>query len=148
LASSLIVNSVTRLASSQPAPISAGEWLVWPTSLFCYTLCWYTARPGLRRWSDALAPLLVAAIGLLATAGIIMGSAPPTRFGLPILALPLAWAGKRRQELAWLVYAWMLFAGYKLLVIDLTTVTHAAFSVSLLLYGATLLLLPRLMRIS
>jgi hypothetical protein len=60
----------------------------------------------------------------------------------------LAWAGSRLgfQDLAQLVYPLMLLGGYRLLTDDLHQERKAALFLSLLLYGAALLAIPRLRR--
>ena len=64
------------------------------------------------------------------------------------VTLLLAWAGSRLgfQDLAQLVYPLMLLGGYRLLTDDLHQERKAALFLSLLLYGAALLAIPRLRR--
>jgi hypothetical protein len=64
-------------------------------------------------------------------------------------ALFLAWTGSRRnnnRELSRLIYPLMLFGGYRLLLIDLHQDRKVAMFLSLLVYGAALMALPRLVR--
>jgi hypothetical protein len=67
---------------------------------------------------------------------------------LALGALLLAAAGTRwkRSELAPLVYALMALGAYRLLLVDLRQDIKAAVVLSLLVYGAALTLLPRLMQ--
>jgi hypothetical protein len=67
---------------------------------------------------------------------------------LTALAASLAWAASRwrRPELRMLVYAFMAVAAYKLIVKDLRQEQTLALVPSLLFYGATLMLLPRVLR--
>ena len=67
---------------------------------------------------------------------------------LALGALLLAAAGTRwkRSELAVLVYALMALGAYRLLLVDLRQDIKAAVVLSLLVYGAALTLLPRLMQ--
>ena len=61
-------------------------------------------------------------------------------------ALLLAWAGARwnRQELSRLIYPAMLLGAYRLIAIDLHQDRNPALFLSLLFYGAALMILPKL----
>ena len=63
-------------------------------------------------------------------------------------ALLLAWAGARwnNRELARLIYPAMVLGGYRLLLVDLHQERTVALFLSLLVYGAALIALPRLNR--
>lgn len=67
---------------------------------------------------------------------------------LTLLAVAMAWGGVkwRRKELIWLVYAFMIVAGAKLLLVDLHLDHTLPIVVSLLLYGGALTLLPQILR--
>jgi hypothetical protein len=64
------------------------------------------------------------------------------------VALALAWFGRRRNlsELIWILVPWMLFGAAKLVAEDFRRGRSATLFLSLLLYGATLIALPRLLR--
>ena len=64
---------------------------------------------------------------------------------LAAAALLLAWAGSRwnRLELSRLIYPVMIAGAYRLVVEDLHQDRKAALFLSLLLYGAALMALPR-----
>jgi hypothetical protein len=64
------------------------------------------------------------------------------------LSAALAWAGRRCRctELVWLVPPFLVLTGYKLLTQDLRQAQTLALFVSLLSYGAVLILLPRLLQ--
>jgi hypothetical protein len=64
-------------------------------------------------------------------------------------ALLLAWAGSRwdRLELFRLIYPLMIVGAYRLVVEDLHQDRKAALFLSLLVYGAALMALPRLHRV-
>jgi hypothetical protein len=64
------------------------------------------------------------------------------------LALALAWGARRGTwpELGWLVYPLLALGGVKLLLQDLRDGRPATLVVSLALYGAVLVVAPRLMR--
>jgi hypothetical protein len=63
-------------------------------------------------------------------------------------AIGLAWFGSRRnlRELIWILYPWMIFGSLKLFAEDFRQGRPATLFVSLLLYGGTLVALPRLLR--
>jgi hypothetical protein len=63
-------------------------------------------------------------------------------------AIVLAWLGSRRRlkELVWLLYPWMAFGAIKLILEDFSHGQSATLFVSLLVYGAALTALPRLLR--
>ena len=67
---------------------------------------------------------------------------------LALVALVVAWAGSRwpRLELSHLIYPAMLAGGCRLLLVDLHQDRKAAMVLSLLAYGAALMVLPRLTR--
>ncbi len=63
-------------------------------------------------------------------------------------ALVLAWAGMRwhRKELVWLMYAFLAAAGFRIAMRDLVLATTMELVIPLLLFGAVLVLLPRILR--
>ncbi len=82
-----------------------------------------------------------------ATAGDTYGATLRTG-ALTFVALLLAWAGSRPKfsHLANLVYPLMLLGAYRLVAIDMHQDRKAALFLSLLLYGAALMAIPRLRR--
>jgi hypothetical protein len=66
------------------------------------------------------------------------------------MACALAWGGRRwdRDELVWLVFPVMIIGAYKLIDIDFPQARTHAVSISLVLYGGALLVLPRLLKIT
>lgn len=114
------------------------------------------------RWTIRLSSTISAANFVWAVAGLLAGAlvsmfhsiagiipAAMVRTAvLTVMAVVLAWAGTRwsRVELVWLVYALMIVAAYKLLTQDLRQEATAMLFVSLLFYGGTLILLPRLLQ--
>jgi len=119
--------------------------------------CGYAITLWLRddhRWSDRAGAVIIAA---LLCWGIV--ELPPVLFQGPmvsvtrtalvaIIAVTLAWFGRRANlpELIWILYPWMLFGAVKLLIEDFRQGRSEILFLSLLLYGGTLLLLPRLVR--
>lgn len=67
---------------------------------------------------------------------------------IAIVAIALAWIGVRRdlRELIWLLFPWMLFGAVKLVTEDFQQGQPATLFLSLLVYGGTLIALPRLLR--
>jgi len=73
---------------------------------------------------------------------------PPAQFHTALVCLAavvLAWFGSRwnLDELIWLLYPWMIFGMFKLVAEDLRRGDRRYFTV-LLIYGGTLIVLPRL----
>lgn len=66
---------------------------------------------------------------------------------LTVLSAALAWCGKRweKWELVWLVYGFMALGAWKLVVRDFEDAHSLTLVVSLLFYGGTLILLPRIL---
>ncbi len=69
---------------------------------------------------------------------------------LAIGALIAAWAGTRRRDKAFarLIYPLMLLGAYRLVAYDMHVEQKAASVISLLVYGAALILLPRLLSVT
>ena len=126
------------------------------------TLLSYVAlvRSKISRWDHWFAALVITASLLCMTAGLAVRTlilvwptkpAPVATLGtgvLTLLAAVLAWIGQRqsRSELIWLMCAFMAVAAYKLLSQDFRQERTLPLVVSLLLYGGTLMLLPRILR--
>ena len=139
---------------------SAAHWTAYTgagaaTAALCYALC----GPGWLRLS--LAAVLALLLAGLAAAALTYGY--HALFGIGAThsycatlrtcvlaggALLLAWAGTRwrRVELSRLIYPVMLLAAYRLLTDDIHQERKAAAVISLLVYGAALMMLPRLAR--
>jgi hypothetical protein len=138
----------------KPAAIGAGAL----AAAFCYLLAARRAQGERGTWSLQAFRLIVAGALVWLVAGIAAGALGATvnhaycatlRTGvLAAAALLLAWAGSRwnRPELSRLIYPAMLLGAYRLVVEDLHQDRKAALFLSLLLYGAALMALPRLHR--
>lgn len=121
-------------------------------------LCYVAVmRSKVSRWDQWLPALATSAsltwLAAGATASAIIASWPAQAIllrtaVLTCLAAVLCWAGarERRAELNWLMYAIMIVAAYKLLIQDFRQEQTLPLVVSLLLYGGTLMLLPRILR--
>lgn len=119
---------------------------------------------GTGRWRNQLASLAIAGhiawiiAGMASYAALDIWrmaagakNAPADTLGTVILtglSLALAWAGatRGRRELVWLVYGFMALCAWKLAVRDFGNEHNFALVVSLVCYGGTLILLPRLLR--
>jgi hypothetical protein len=64
---------------------------------------------------------------------------------LALGAVAAAWIGARwRSELTWLLYPMMALGAYRLVIDDMQQDRRAAMILSLVLYGAALMILPRI----
>jgi hypothetical protein len=143
----------------KPAAIGAGAL----AAAFCYLLAARHRRAERGTWSLQAFRLVVAGALVWLAAGIAAGAlttAYHALYGagashaycatlhtgvLAAAALLLAWAGSRwnRLELSRLIYPVMIAGAYRLVVEDLHQDRKVALFLSLLLYGAALMLLPR-----
>jgi len=116
------------------------------------------AHSRVRTWTERIAPAIIAAL-LCWTAAGLLSSVLTTPFDAALsssirtalicsIGVGLAWFGRRRNvpELIWLLYPWMAFGVVKLLAEDFRQGSPATLFLSLLLYGGTLIALPRLWR--
>lgn len=132
----------------------------------CLWLCaraWPEAGPGWVARLPQLALLLLVALGAAGLAAAVLvpllagmpgGGAIPARAGavrtvvLVAAAAVLAWTARRgrQREAGWLAAAALVVTGVKIVVEDLPTGRPATLVVTFGVYGAALLLLPRLLR--
>jgi hypothetical protein len=103
------------------------------------TLAWSERAP-----SAIVAGLLCWSLVALATP---LGGTPRT-VAISAMAIVLAWLGSRwrLKELIWLLVPWMAFGAIKLVFEDFSQGQSSTLFVSLLVYGAALIALPRLLR--
>jgi hypothetical protein len=127
----------------KPAAIAAGAMAA--------AICYLLAARHAQAFRLVVAGALVWLTAGIAAGALTMGASPAycatLRTGvLAATALLLAWAGSRwnRQELRRLIYPVMIAGAYRLVMEDLHQEHKAALFLSLLLYGAALMLLPRL----
>ncbi len=148
------------------APPEPATWIAAAAAIFGYALVHRRPRSGSFPRAERLLLLVVGANCAWSIAGLVAGTliavssslgssahiaafCPTLRTAvLTMLSVVMAWSGKRWQrfELVWLVYPMMVIAAYKILVQDLRQDQTLALFASLLLYGGTLVLLPRLMQ--
>ena len=125
-------------AESTPFPLRAAA-IVALAAAVCYLKISRTAD----RW-----PALLIAAAFLWTAAGIAASLGAGAVVLMLFAVLLAWSGARwrKPELTWLMYAAMTLAAGKILFRDFSHENTMTLVVSLLFYGATLILLPRILK--
>ncbi|MBZ5611510.1 MAG: hypothetical protein LAP38_24885 [Acidobacteriia bacterium] len=135
-------------------------------AIFCAvaTALGYAATLRMRKecvweWTDRFPAALVAAllcwtwaglaVGVLLRAGWEASLEGTVRTALvALVAVALAWFGRHwnLQELIWILFPWMLFGAVKLVAEDFRQGRSATLFLSLLVYGATLIALQRLLR--
>jgi hypothetical protein len=134
------------------------QWVVYAGAAAA-GMCYLRSRPGLLRLGLAgTLALLVAAIAassLTHAYHALFGAATTHSYCAALRtgvlvggSVLLAWAGSRweRMELQRLIYPAMLLAAYRLVTFDMHQERKAAGIISLLVYGAALMALPRLSR--
>ena len=161
-AGDFLLGATAAWPGEKPAAIGAGAL----AAAFCYLMAARHRRAERGPWSLQAFRLVVAGALVWLAAGIAAGAlttAYHALYGagashaycatlhtgvLAAAALLLAWAGSRWNilELSRLIYPAMLLGAYHLVVEDLHQDRKAALFLSLLLYGAALMALPRLHR--
>jgi hypothetical protein len=160
-ASGLLGYAGRALAGASPSVPGALPIVAAATALLCAAV---VSRYSGEHPGERLLRLLPAVLAVYATAGLVVAAmvqilahgatlAAPQLAVLRTLvtcatALLLARAGARLQrvELVWMAYAAAALGSLKLVVEDLRLGSAWALSASLLIYGAVLLLIPRLVR--
>lgn len=105
-----------------------------PATILAALLCW--------SWSGIV-------VAFLSRFGLDAPFAGTLRTALvATVAIALAWCGRRwnLSELIWILAPWMLFGAGKLIAEEFRQGRSAALFLSLLIYGGTLIALPRLLR--
>jgi hypothetical protein len=112
---------------------------------------------GVMLWTGHKRPSLMQRIARALVAGPIacelygIGASAPTTLRtlmISLIAIALGWCGRRWNltELIWILYPWMTFGAVKLFAEDFRQGRSATLFLSLLVYGGTLIALPRLLR--
>jgi hypothetical protein len=146
--SGLALETAKELLGSSAPGYGIAYGVVISAALVCYLLIGTESKTAAVLVASTLAWLLAGAATRTAV-GLLPGVAPASRtFVLMALSLVLASAGVRskKAELTWLVYAFMTLGAYKILTQDFPQERRMMLVVSLLLYGSTLMVLPRLLR--
>jgi hypothetical protein len=110
-------------------------------------------------WQARIPSAILAAIFSWSVVGLAAGLLIGPHFNSPyvsvlrsafisVTAIALAWCGRRWDliELTWILYPWMIFGAVKLFTEDFQQGRSETLFLSLLLYGGTLIVLPRLVR--
>jgi hypothetical protein len=153
------------IGHSSASSLSPVLWVAGAAVLLAYMLIFFRREPDDGDWDARFSSLLLAALAAWSAAGIAAqlltvfcwhapGSEQSREFcpalrtvAVVLLILSMASLGVRRRkaELVWLVYPLTLLAAYKLLVQDIRQGHTLAVAASLVLYGGSLLLLPRIL---
>ena len=134
--------------------------LVVASALLAWIAVALSAPGETARWRKQASSFLLAAVFVWLAAGAATralvlaypgSGVPADTFGTVVLTLvsvALAWSGRRweKGELVWLVYGFMGLAAWKLAVRDFQYEHNLTLVVSLLFYGGTLILLPRILQ--
>jgi hypothetical protein len=166
--SGMLAAAVAAFAAA-PTPgaggLPAAVWVALTAAVGCYAALAALGRRGEVPWAARLPELavaVVAALGIGMAVVLVGAGLLPVHEGAPeagalatlrsavlaVTALGLAAAGRRagRVELAWLVYPVLALGGLKLLAQDLPQGRPATLVLSFAVYGAALILAPRLLR--
>jgi hypothetical protein len=156
-ASGVFEESAGVLLSSSTGIQSRGlvEWISGAAAVLCFLAVVRCAQPAI--------PFIVGGILVWQIAGVAAGfltGAHHSLFGmdashaycatirtgvLAVSAVAAAWIGARwRFELTWLLYPMMALGAYRLVIDDMQQDHRAALILSLVLYGAALMILPRI----
>ena len=140
-------------------PVTTSTILCASSAVIAYGLVLRLRKARLLLWTERVSASILAALVCWSTMGLIMGSLIGVRFDpllvstlrtawVAVVAIALAWCGRRwnLKELVWILYPWMMFGALKLFAEDFRLGRPATLFVSLLLYGGTLIALPRLLR--
>jgi hypothetical protein len=146
----IILNAFTAAALE---PAAAALWIMAISAACCYAACYYAACPAYVSLVSALvfafstgALLMLDAVpliartptpSLLATARTLVTSALAFAFGF-------TGSRTRRRELVWISYVAIVLGTVKLILEDFLQSHPAALAVSLVGYGAVLILVPKL----
>jgi len=145
----LSVHGAIYLLASAVASSRLGHY--WPPAVAAalgYGIMLWTRRksPGLM---ERIPRALVAGLMVGSLYGICASSASSVRtLAISLTAIALGWCGKRWNltELIWVLYPWMIFGAVRLFPEEFRQGRPTALFLSLLVYGATLMALPRLLR--
>lgn len=141
------------------SPPAASAALMATFAALAYLLILWLRPAKTLSWPERAPSVIVAGLLCWSLVALVTGSGITSR--LPALlsstvrtvaisaaAIVLAWLGSRwhLKELVWLLYPWMAFGAIKLILEDFGQGQSATLVVSLFVYGAALIALPRLLR--
>lgn len=141
------------------SPPLASAALMGVASALVYILILWKRAGKTLPWPERAPSAIAAGLLCWSLVGLASGSEIASRLSAPFnstlrtvvisaLAIVLAWLGSRRglKELVWLLYPWMAFGAIKLILEDFGQGQSATLFVSLLVYGAALITLPRVLQ--
>lgn len=160
IASGLLLYSASQLTTLlQPSGLSASALLCAGTIVGVYALTLRSAMRPKLDWTARVPAAIAAALlcwsvtglaaGFLLHANLSLSVASTVRTALiAMVAIALAWCGARRhwRELIWVLFPWMVFGAVKLVTEDFQQGRSETLFLSLLVYGGTLIALPRLLK--
>lgn len=148
-----ILNAFTGAALERASP---ALWLLAISAACCYAAC-YSAKPSRTTAGTSFVSALFAALSIAALAILVAGSVFGARLTLSLLAtvrtlvtctlaLAFAFTGSRtgRRELVWISYLAIALGTLKLILEDFRQSSPVALAVSLVCYGALLIVVPKL----
>jgi hypothetical protein len=151
-ASRVIVTGAGQSAFELPATY----WFVLAGVTLCYASVLMLGDRRSGHWTDQVETAIFAGLTVWGFAGVVAASmltyvttAPPLRTALlTVLAASAAWVGTQwdRRELVLMAYPLLAAGGLKIVLEDLGAGRSWVLFASLVLFGGTLILLPRLMR--
>jgi hypothetical protein len=139
--------------------LTAGAAFCAFATALAYVATLHARKDGPLEWTDRAPAGLIAALLCWSFAGLAAGGLLRAGFDpslgstlrtilMALVALALAWFGRGRnlRELIWILFPWMIFGAAKLVSDDFRQGRSATLFLSLLVYGGTLIALPRLLR--
>jgi len=128
-------------SADSPATPGIAVWIVAAAAVACY----WMRRDSVAAALTALSAVALGAYFAVTLAGGVAAGASIRTFMICAVALGLAYSGSRwsRAELIWIARAAMALGALKLFADDFRHAGPAAVAVSLLCYGAVLILMPR-----
>jgi hypothetical protein len=142
------------LAATAGAGWSGDYWLPMLTAALAYYAMLWIGRKR-HRIAATVAPAVLAGTTYGFAAAMLSGAQVDRNLAstletllISLMALVLGWMAKQWNltELIWILYPWMAFGAVKLFAQDFGQTRPVTLSLSLLVYGGTLMALPRLLR--
>jgi hypothetical protein len=140
------------------SPLAASAALIATFAALAYFLILWLRPAKTLAWPERAPSAIVAGLLCWSLVALATGSEITSRLPAPLsstlrtvaisaAAIALAWLGPRwrLKELVWLLVPWMAFGAIKLILEDFGRGQSATLFVSLLVYGAALIALPRLL---
>ena len=151
--------ALTGAAALRPSSLNAASILCAICAAVAFALTLRSRKTGALAWTERVPGALIAALLCWTLAGLAcrvllripveeaLASTVRTTT-LSVAAIALAWFGSRKglRELIWILFPWMLFGAVKLVAEDFQQGRSATLFLSLLVYGGTLIALPRLLK--